>query len=469
MEKNVHPKSYRWENDFLLKFKLPAFLLLIFLLRINVDVFSQNTVAQQAIKISGKITDSTGSPLPGTNVVIEGATKGVIANSDGNYVILAIPDAKLHFSFIGMVEQIIPINGRNTIDVILQETLQTLQDVVVVGFGKQKKQNVLSAIETVNVDQLRVPSSNLTTAFAGRMAGVISYQTTGEPGKDQAQFFIRGITSFGAAAKKDPLILIDNVELTATDLGRLNADDIQSFSILKDATATALYGARGANGVILVMTKQGKEGPLKFNVRVEDNVSQSTRDFETSDAITFMKLNNEAVRTRNPAGALPYSAQKIAETINGTNPYVYPTVNWKDMLTKKYANNQRVNFNLTGGGSKVQYYLSGAFSQDNGILKLDKKNNFNSNIDLKKYLIRSNVNINLTKTTTMVVRMQGTFDDYSGPMTDGATVYTNAIKANPVLFPAYYAPDEANKFTNHILFGNAGVTTNEYLESVFSL
>jgi len=202
MEKNVHPMSYRGGNDFLLKFKLPALLLLIFLFQINVDVFSQNTVAQKEIKVSGKVTDSAGSPLPGTTIAIESTTKGVISDSNGNYEIMADPNAKLHFSFIGMVEQIIDVNNRTTINVVLQETSQELEDVVVVGFGKQKKESVLSAIETVNVEQLRVPSSNLTTAFAGRMAGLISYQTTGEPGKDQAQFFYTWYNFFWCCSEK---------------------------------------------------------------------------------------------------------------------------------------------------------------------------------------------------------------------------------------------------------------------------
>ncbi|HZL09533.1 MAG TPA: TonB-dependent receptor [Prolixibacteraceae bacterium] len=463
MKKSLHATSFRRGKDFLLKCELLTLFLLIGIFHANAGFFSQSIPAQEEIKVSGTITENTGSPLPGVNIVIEGTTRGITSDVNGRYEIMADSNAKLHFSFIGMIDQIVEINGRTTINIVLKETSEELEDIVVVGFGKQKKESVLSAIETIDVDDLRMPSSNLTTAFAGRMAGVISYQTNGEPGQDQAQFFIRGVTSFGAAAKKDPLILIDNVELTSNDLARLNPDDIQSFSILKDATATSLYGARGANGVILVMTKQGSEGPAKLNIRYENSISQPTRELQTADAISFMRLNNEAVRTRNPEGALPYGDKKIAETINGTNPYAYPSVDWKNLLTKNNANNQRLNFNLTGGGKVVQYYLAGGVSQDNGILKVDNKNNFNNNIDLKKYSIRSNVNIALTKTTDLIVRMSGTFDDYTGPRTGGSTVYQNAIRANPVMFPAYFEPDEANKFTEHILFGNAGTTTNEYL------
>ena len=431
----------------------------------NLKTGDESSIQQlQKKEITGTVKDSKGIPLPGVSVVVKGTTTGTITNNEGKFILTILLDAKtLVFSFIGMISQEIIIANNNTFNVKLIEKAVDLDEVVTVGFGKQKKESVLSSIETVNVKDLRVPSSNLTTAFAGRMAGLIAYQTSGEPGKDQAQFFIRGVTSFGAEAKKDPLILIDNVELTASDLSRLNPDDIQSFSILKDATATAIYGARGANGVILVMTKQGKEGPVKVSVRYENSVSQPTTEMEVSDPVTFMKLHNEAVRTRNPEGALPYSEKKIAETINGGNPLVYPKVDWKNLLTKDFANSQRLNFNVNGGGSTVQYYLSGSFSKDNGILKVPNENNFNNNIDLKKYLIRSNVNIALTKTTDIVVRMHGTFDDYSGPMSGGADIYQKAIKANPVLFPAFYVPDEKNQFTNHVLFGNAGTTTYEYL------
>src|SRR5690606_31151111 len=162
--------------------------------------------------------------------------------------------------------------------------------------------------------------------LAGRLAGVIAYQRSGEPGQDNADFFIRGVTTFGY--KKDPLILIDGVEFTSTDLARLQPDDIASFSIMKDASATALYGARGANGVILVTTKEGKEGPAKVTFRIENSISAPTQDVELADPITFMRLSNEAVKTRDPLGVQPYSQRKIDNTLAGTNPYVYPATDW---------------------------------------------------------------------------------------------------------------------------------------------
>lgn len=427
---------------------------------IEAQVLQQNTV-------KGKVTDNDNKPMPGVTITILGTTRGVITDNDGTYSIEANPGDKLVFSFIGMESQVIDVGNETKINVQLKLKTQELEDVTVVAFGKQKKESIISSIETVKTDELRVPSSNLTTALAGRMSGIISYQTSGEPGEDNAEFFIRGITSFGTG-KVNPLILIDNVEVSRDDLSRLHPDDIASFSILKDATATALYGARGANGVILVTTKEGTEGKMKVSVRLENSFSAPTQEIKMADPITYMKLANEAAKTRDPLAANVYSNTKIENTINQTNPYVYPAVDWMDMLTKDLTINQRANLNISGGGKVARYYIAGSFSQDNGILDVDKRSNFNSNIDLKKYLIRSNININLTKSTEAVVRVHGTFEDYIGPITGGSAMYKKMLRVSPARFPGYYEPDETYAYEQHILFGNDGDGTylNPYAELV---
>jgi TonB-dependent SusC/RagA subfamily outer membrane receptor len=217
---------------------------------------------QKVIVVKGLVLDEEGLPIPGATIIIEGSTKGVITDIDGKYSVEVLPNDKLVFSFVGLETQTVEVNNQTIINVVLKEKVSELEEVTVVAFGKQKKESVIGAITTVNPADLKVPSSNLTTALAGNMAGIISYQRSGEPGRDNADFFVRGITTFGA--NTNPLILIDNIELTATDLARLQPDDIASFSIMKDATATALYGARGANGVILVTTKRGTEGATKI-------------------------------------------------------------------------------------------------------------------------------------------------------------------------------------------------------------
>jgi len=330
---------------------------------------------------------------------------------------------------------------------------EELDEVQVVAFGKQKKESVIGSISTVKPGELKVPSSNLTTALAGRVSGIISYQRSGEPGQDNAQFFIRGVTTFGY--KKDPLILIDNNEVTSSELSKIEPDNIGSFSIMKDATATALYGSRGANGVILITTKEGKEGKANINIRYETSISEPTKMVELADPVTYMKLHNEAVKTRDPLGATPYSPNKIANTIAGNNPYVYPANDWYKMLFKDRTVNERLNFDISGGGKVARYYLAGSVIQDNGVLKVDQKSNFNNNIKLKRYMLRSNVNINVTKTTEAVVRLNGTFDDYTGPIDGGNSLFNKVMATNPVLFAPYYEPDSANIYTQHILFGNA--------------
>lgn len=414
--------------------------------------------------IKGVVLDFNNEPIIGASVFIPGTSIGVATDLDGNYVLKVPANTKnIEFSYIGYEKKVVPFNPKD-LNVFRVVTMKedsgiALEDVTIVAFAKQKKESVLGSVSTIKPAELKTTSSNLTTGFAGKLAGVVAYQRSGEPGEDNAEFFIRGVTTFGTG-KADPLILIDNIELTSSDLARLNTDDIASFSILKDATATALYGARGANGVILVTTKEGTEGKMKLSFRVESSFSAPSKEVEIADPLTFMKLHNEAVRTRNPDGALPYLESAIAAREKGLNPMAYPKVDWKDMLFKDFTTNYRGNMSLSGGGRVARYYVALSYSRDNGILKQVPSNLFDNNIKLDKYTVRSNVNINLTKTTELGVRVSGTFDSYQGPIQGGSQVYSQAIKASPVLFPAMYAPDAANQYTNHPMFGNYGTSAN---------
>ncbi len=415
---------------------------------------SMSEIAQNRKTVRGKVLDLSGETLPGVAITIEGSTRGVTTDIDGTFSIDVLSTDKLVFQFLGMDSQTITVANQTEIIVILKEKADILDEVTVVAFAKQKKESVLASITTVRPDDLKVPSSNLTTALAGRIAGVISYQRSGEPGQDNADFFVRGITSFNEHSR-GPLILIDGVEFSSNDLARLNTDDISSFSIMKDANATALYGARGANGVILVTTKEGQEGKAKFSARYETSFSQPVSRVKLSDPITYMKMHTEAVKTRDPLGVLPYSNDKINNTGKGLNPNVYPATDWSQLMFKDFTVNHRLNLNISGGGKIARYYVAASVNQDNGIIKVDKRNNFNNNIDLKKYLLRSNVNVNVTPTTEMIVRLHGTFDDYSGPLDGGTGLYNKVMRTNPVLFPAYFEPDAANAHSQHILFGNS--------------
>ena len=412
--------------------------------------------------------EETGQPLPAATISIDGSGRGVIAGLDGDYELPGVkPGDKLKFEFSGKEPQIVEVGDKTTITVRLKDQANELDEVTVVAFGKQKKESVIGSITTVDVSTLKVPSSNLTTSLAGNVAGVIAYQRSGEPGQDNADFFVRGITTFGA--NTSPLILIDNIELTATDLARLQPDDIESFSIMKDATATALYGARGANGVIYVTTKRGQEGPAKIFARVETSMSQPTSQVELADPVTYMKAYNEAISTRDPLGDLMYTYDKIEQTgKEGANRIIYPANDWYKMLFKDFSTAYRANVSARGGGKVARYYVTGGFTEDTGILKVDKRNSFNSNIDQKTYTLRSNVDINITKTTQLAVRLTGNFTDYTGPLNGGDAVYKQVVHSDPVLFPAFYPDDADHVGIQHIMFGNYkdGSYSNPYADMV---
>lgn len=417
--------------------------------------------------ITGQVFDDLGDVLPGAAIQIVGSNIGVSTDMDGKFILEVNPKDKISVSFLGYDVKEVSIDGKSEFVIVLKMSSNQLDEVVAVAFSKQKKESVLASISTVKPAELKVPSSNMTSALGGRIAGVISYQRSGEPGKDNSEFFIRGVTTFNESAR-GPLILIDNVELTNDDLARLQPDDIASFSIMKDATATALYGARGANGVILVTTKEGVEGKAKLNIRFENSFSSATDKVKTVDPISYMKLYNEAVLTRNPQNARPFSDRKIEETANGGDPYAYPAVDWYKELFRDYTSNQRLNLNVSGGGKVARYYIAGSLNNDNGVLKMDKQNNFNNNINLKRINLRSNININATKTTEINVRFNGTFEDYTGPTESGDALYKKAMSANPVLFPKYYLSNNDMGYVNHILFGNAkdGNYLNPYADMV---
>jgi TonB-linked SusC/RagA family outer membrane protein len=451
----------RWlcrKHVFLNVFKCIPFLFFVFI--------GLQVTAQTKTTVTGTVRDTVGVALPGVTVTVENTKTGTQTDNNGKFVIDVAKGGAIRIALVGYAAKRIVVTESTVYNVVLKESVVMMADeVVITAMGqKQRKEAVVGSVTTIKPGDLKIPASNLTNALAGQAAGIIAYQRSGQPGQDNASFFIRGVTTFGY--KQDPLILIDNVELTPNDLARLQTDDIASFSILKDASATALYGARGANGVILVSTKEGREGKAKINFRSEYSLSQSTQTLNLVDPIQYMELFNEASLTRNPSLPLPFNQSKIDNTratMNGSpgsNQYVYPAVNWIDMLFKDRASTQRNNLSISGGGGVAKYYISGSYNIDNGILKTDIRNNNENNVNFKNYQLRSNININLSKTTELIVRLSGTFSDYNGPITlDGSfasDLYAIASHASPVLFPAYYPADAANAGANHILFGNVG-------------
>lgn len=425
-------------------------------------------VALQQKTIKGTIIDEAGIPVIGVNILVAGTTRGTQTDFDGNYSIQANEGEFLEFSYVGMEAQRIKVGEQSTINLTLKEDAAGLDEVVVVAFGEQKKESVVASITTIKPSELKIPSSNLTTALAGRVSGLISYQRSGEPGADNAEFFVRGISTFGYASS--PLILLDGFEISANELSRVQPDDIASFSVMKDATATSLYGARGANGVILITTKEGKEGKAQISFRHETSFSRPTQIPQVIDGVEYMELYNEAQFNDDPLLPKFYNVQRIENTKNELNPYAFPNVNWYDELFKPQAVNSRYNLNVTGGGKVASYYLAGSFTRDNGLLKVDQKNNFNSNIQINNYNLRSNLNIKLSPKTSVALKISSDFNRSNTPTSSGTAIFNSVMSINPVEFPKFYAPDEANEFTTHILFGNSelgeGLFSNPYAESV---
>lgn len=409
-------------------------------------------VQQSRKRITGVVTESHGDPLPGVTVQVLGRQGGVITDAEGRYTIEAAPNEELRFQFVGMKPQTISVGNLTTLNVVMVEDVELLDEVTITAFATQKKESIVSSIETISPKQLRVPSSNLTTALAGRLAGVISYQRSGEPGNDNAQFFVRGVTTFGYASS--PLILLDGFEVSSTDLARVDPDNIEQFAVLKDATAAALYGSKGANGVIMVTTKKGVAGKPKISFRADARLSAPTKVLETVDGVTYMNLYNEAQFNDNPLLEPYYSAQKIQNTIDNLNEYAYPNLDWYDIMFKPNTVNQHYNLNITGGGTVVKYYLSVSYDKDTGILRDNKLNNFKNNISIDRFNILTNVTMDLTPTTKMDINMNSIFENFTGPLDNTNEIFASVVATNPVEFPKFYLPDEKTAFVKHTLFGS---------------
>lgn len=401
--------------------------------------------------VTGTITDAVdGSPLIGVNIKLKGTTTGVISDIDGNYSI-EVDSRKsiLIFSYIGYKTREVPVEDLGVINVKLTSDNELLDEVVIVGSGTQKKVSVTGAISSVKGAALKAPSSSLTSSLAGRLAGVMVNTTSGEPGS-ASEFYIRGISTFGG--RKTPLILLDDVEISSTDLNNIPAETIESFSILKDASATAIYGSRGANGVMLVTTKSGQENTkTQINVTVE-NSFQSMMNFpKFVDGATWMELYNEGQRNRG-ATSLMYSQERIDNTRNKVNPYVYPDVNWRDLLFKDMAMSQRANVNLQGGGSRVSYYMSLNVNHDSGLLDSPQIYSFNNNINNLSYNFQNNLQVKVTPTTKIRLNMNVQIQNRKGPNYKTQDLFIMTHTANPIFFPATLPAQKGDK---HMRFGNA--------------
>lgn len=397
-------------------------------------------VVQQKIRVEGIVRDNMG-PTPGASVLEKGTNNGVITDVDGKFSInVSSKNAVLQISYVGFKTQEITVGNETFFDISLEEDSETLEEVVVVGYGTQKKESVVGSVQTVQPSSLKVPSSNLSTGFAGRLSGVIAVQRSGEPGADGADFWIRGVSTFSGATS--PLIVIDGVEASSGDLNALDPEVIEGFSILKDATATALYGSRGANGVMIVTTKSGRNLEKAIvNFRLENTYTAPTKVAKFVDGVRYMEMFNEAVNTRG-TGEVLYTQDKINGTRAGLDPYAFPNVNWYDEMFKSGAMSQNLNFNIRGGSKKVDYFSSVSVNHDNGVLRNTDDFSYDNNINIMRYVFQNNINAYISKTSTLSLRLNVQLRDYGGPYTNASDLYGLVMEANPVDFPIRWPQSE---------------------------
>lgn len=389
---------------------------------------------QQKQTITGTIlTGDTNEPAIGATVYLRNSTTGTVTDVNGKYSITVEGiGGVLEFSYIGYKKQEVAVTGQKTIDIVLQPDTEVLEEVVVVGYGSQKKESVVGAISTLDVTKLTVPGSSISNALAGQLSGIVAMSRSGEPGKNSAaDFYIRGVSSFKGTST--PLVLVDGIE---RDLDLVDTDDIASFSILKDASASAVYGVRGANGVILITTKKGSVGKPQVNVRTEFGFTQPTKRPQMLGSAEWAELYNEAY------GSQYYSPEDIEKYRTNADPDLYPNVDWFDALFDDMAANQRVNLNITGGSDIVKYYVSGAFYNESSIYKnAGNIYGYNPSIRYNKFNFRANVDLNLTKSTVVNFNLANIYEKSFGPGygdTD-AGIWSYTFMTSPNAFPVQYS------------------------------
>ncbi len=406
---------------------------------------------QQQISITGTVVDKGGEPVIGANIIVKNQpTVGTVTDLDGNFSLNISPNSVLQISYIGYITQeVIVKDNKQAIKVTLVEDSEMVGEVVVVGFGTQKKASVVGSIQTVKPQDLRVPSASLSNSFAGRIAGMVAVQRGGEPGADGARFWVRGISTF--SGQTDPLIFIDGVESSDSDMNALSPEVIENFSVLKDATATALYGARGANGVILITTRSGRANErATVNIRAQNSFSMPTRMIELADGIDYMNAYNYAIQNRTPDATPRFSEEKITNTMNNVDPLVFPNVDWQKYMFKDFTLNQMANLNVSGGTKKVTYFMSANINNDNGMLEKDRLNKYDNNIKQFRISFQGNIGAQLTPTTKVNLRINSQILEYGGSSTSTDDIYTAIFEAPPVMFAPVY-PSEGSQ---HIRFGN---------------
>lgn len=390
--------------------------------------------AQALRTITGTVVDESDKGIPGAYVVVKNETRGVITGVDGKFTLEVNENDILQVSFLGYNDQEIKIGNRTDITIKMSPSKDMLDEVTFVAYGSQRKSSVIGSISTIKADALASPAGQLSTGLAGKLAGIVSMQRTGEPGAG-SDFWIRGVNTFGANAK--PLILVDGIE---RDMDLVDTDDIASFSILKDATATALYGVRGANGIVLITTKRGQESKPKVNFKAEYGLTQPVKVPKLANTAQWIDYYNELYID---SGSLPVIDDYQREMyLSGADPDLYPSVDWVSTVFKNMANTGRVNMNVTGGTKSVRYYVGASYYMEDGIFNVVKDKNYakyDNQIRFDKFNFRSNVDIDVTKSTTLAISISTQYYTKTTPGENLADIYAYTMYSTPIASPPVFS------------------------------
>lgn len=388
----------------------------------------------QATKhVRGTVLDETGQGVPGASIVVKGETRGVMADENGHFEIDVKSSDVLIVYYLGYEEQAVTVGNQTELVIKLVPTANALDEVTVVAYGAQRKASVIGSISSVNVDKLSTGvRGNLSTGLAGQLAGIVSVQTTGEPGSS-ANFWIRGINTFGA--NSTPLVIVDGVE-RSMDL--VDVEDIASFSILKDATATAVYGVRGANGIIIITTKRGAESKPKVQIKLETGITQPIKLPKVASTEQWIDYFNDLYIDQGMTEG-PISEYQKEMYLSGADPDMYPSIDWVSAIFKNLAQTDKLNVSVTGGNKNVRYYVGGSYYFEDGIFNVANNNRYNAQLNYNKFSFRSNVDINITKSTTLGLSLSTAYTMKNAPNTDRGELYSYTLYTTPIATPLIYS------------------------------
>lgn len=429
----------------------------------------QKTQSVKSVRMTGAVKDAAdGLPLIGVNVLFKGTnTFATATDINGNYVVDAKIGDILLFNYIGYNDVEIVVDGNTEVNIAMKMDTEELNQATVVGYGTQKKISVIGSQQSIAVSDLKMPTANLTSSMAGRVAGVVSMSRSGEPGYDDATIYIRGISTL-TASMSEPLTLVDGVPRS---ISQVDPEDIESFTILKDASATAIYGVRGANGVIIINTKSGTAGKPKFDIRYTEGFTQFTAVPEFVDAPTYMELSNEALVTRGQTAR--YTQEDIDMTRSGADPYLYPNIDWMDLLFKKFGRNRNANANISGGSDKAIYYIGLSYYGEDGLYKTDRRHDYNANTSYARYSVTSNLTLKPHTTTEIKLGIQGYLANANYPAASNSDIFNSAFATQPnYIFPVYpngYIADKpSGTITNPYAVLNEQGYANQWRSQLFS-